>query len=344
MIASLQSLRFIFAIFIFIHHFYFNGVQWSPGGPAGVSFFFILSGFVLSAGYYDKISKAEFSYRIFILRRLVRVYPLHLLGLLFYIIIIGVFIGISRPYALVANLTLLQSWVPLKSFYFSGNAVSWCLSVMIFFYVLFPFIVRIIQSYKRLSLIIFIITLFLYLISVNCVPVEQIHYYVYIFPLTRLIDFLIGIYLYKLYVFIKLRDGISKCNPIMQSLIEITSLIPLIISLFIFNIVPEQYALSSLFWLPISIIIITFSICNRGVLSWLFSKQVLIKCGTISFTFYMIHQLFMIIANKILSVLHLNISDFVKFPIYLILTIALSYILYITIEKPISRRCNSYIK
>ena len=79
MIGSLQSLRGIFAIMIFLHHFPINGKGWfDAGGPCGVDFFLILSGFVLCVGYENKVLSSDFHYRHFIFKRLIRVYPLHI--------------------------------------------------------------------------------------------------------------------------------------------------------------------------------------------------------------------------------------------------------------------------
>ena len=79
MIGSLQSLRFIFAIMIFLHHFTGNGGVglFEAGGSCGVSFFMILSGFVMSVGYFEKVQLPSFNYTSFIGKRLIRVYPLH---------------------------------------------------------------------------------------------------------------------------------------------------------------------------------------------------------------------------------------------------------------------------
>ena len=83
MIGSLQSLRGIFAIMIFLHHFPINGKGWfDAGGPCGVDFFLILSGFVLCVGYENKVLSSDFHYRHFIFKRLIRVYPLHIFCLL----------------------------------------------------------------------------------------------------------------------------------------------------------------------------------------------------------------------------------------------------------------------
>lgn len=63
MINSLQSLRFIFVLLIILHHFPVNGVGlFAAGGSCGVSFFFVLSGFVITMGICNKIKNNEFHY------------------------------------------------------------------------------------------------------------------------------------------------------------------------------------------------------------------------------------------------------------------------------------------
>lgn len=82
MIRSLQSWRFIFALMIFLHHFPVDGKGlFEAGGSCGVSFFLILSGFVMSAGYGEKVLQNDFNYGNYFKKRLTRVYPLHLLCL-----------------------------------------------------------------------------------------------------------------------------------------------------------------------------------------------------------------------------------------------------------------------
>ena len=54
MIHTLQSLRFIFIMLVVLSHYI--GSSFDFGGECGVSFFFMLSGFVLSLAYSERIS------------------------------------------------------------------------------------------------------------------------------------------------------------------------------------------------------------------------------------------------------------------------------------------------
>lgn len=79
-IATLQSMRFVFCMQIFICHYFSNlGFHcFDYGGDAGVTFFFILSGFVLSMGCGASIKNGTFKYVQFLRKCLTKIYPLHL--------------------------------------------------------------------------------------------------------------------------------------------------------------------------------------------------------------------------------------------------------------------------
>lgn len=79
-ILTLQSMRFIFCILIFICHFLESTgkLHFYYGGDAGVTFFFILSGFVLSMGCGASIKNGTFKYVQFLRKCLTKIYPLHL--------------------------------------------------------------------------------------------------------------------------------------------------------------------------------------------------------------------------------------------------------------------------
>ena len=74
MIRTLQSLRFVFVMLVVISHY--NDAHFDFGGDCGVSFFFILSGFVLSLAYSDKISEGNFCSWSLLKRQWEKVYPI----------------------------------------------------------------------------------------------------------------------------------------------------------------------------------------------------------------------------------------------------------------------------
>ena len=76
--------------------------------------------------------------------------------------------------AFIPNVLLLQSLIPIKSIYFSYNAVSWYLSSAMILAILYPFIVKSLDrlSYKGKA-ITFILLLSAYSTLVYLLPVEH---------------------------------------------------------------------------------------------------------------------------------------------------------------------------
>lgn len=139
MIYSLQSLRVVFALCIFFHHL----DLFEAGGSCGVSFFLVLSGFVLAAGYGERAVRPDFVWKAYMQKRMARLLPLHWLTLLLALWVHGVLRGEQLSAGpLVANVLLLQSWFPWYGYFFSGNAVSWYLSDLMFFYAVFPLLMK----------------------------------------------------------------------------------------------------------------------------------------------------------------------------------------------------------
>jgi peptidoglycan/LPS O-acetylase OafA/YrhL len=158
---SLTGLRWVTAMMIFLFHIvvvqYFADPAGTPwigvfvGGGSGVTVFFILSGFVLAWGA-DARQKA----RSFYIRRLARVYPLHLVAVVLALITAATFVpGIRTPgiAPIGADVLLVSTWSP--DWWQAGNPVSWSLGCEAFFYLLFPVLIRLLRgrSARTLALV-----------------------------------------------------------------------------------------------------------------------------------------------------------------------------------------------
>lgn len=73
---ALSSLRFIFSILVFVGHLGLTKVA------VGHAFFIILSGYIMTYVYEKRLLLNTLSKKDFFLKRLIRIYPLHLLTLL----------------------------------------------------------------------------------------------------------------------------------------------------------------------------------------------------------------------------------------------------------------------
>jgi peptidoglycan/LPS O-acetylase OafA/YrhL len=162
LLPSLTGLRWVTAVMIFGFHVitlrYFTdqaalaGMVVFIGGRSGVTMFFVLSGFVLAWGHDPRRSAGSFY-----VRRLARVYPLHLVGVVLALLVAAVIVPSIRthgPAPLAANLLLVSSWNP--DWWQAGNPVSWSLVCEAFFYLLFPVLFRLLsgRSGRTLALVV----------------------------------------------------------------------------------------------------------------------------------------------------------------------------------------------
>jgi peptidoglycan/LPS O-acetylase OafA/YrhL len=151
----LTSIRFLFALLVVLFHGH-QGTLKQGGfdhwplfiqaivahGYVGVSFFFVLSGFILAYSYSGKLHDTNDGVQ-FWGARFARIYPAYLVafGIMLPIGIYSALINGDRGFALVTaglQLTLMQSWVPYAAL--QWNLPAWSLSVEAFFYALFPFL------------------------------------------------------------------------------------------------------------------------------------------------------------------------------------------------------------
>ena len=148
---SLTGLRWVAAFLVFVFHTAGWGIaasewfQWAHFGFIGVSFFFVLSGVVLTWSARPGQGAGQFYWR-----RFARVYPSHFVT---GAIAIALYLFVMPPHkelwAGLLALALLHAWVPLPGVYSAANGVSWSLSCEAFFYALFPGITAVFARVSR---------------------------------------------------------------------------------------------------------------------------------------------------------------------------------------------------
>lgn len=347
MIPSLQSLRFVFAIMIFLHHFTVDekGLFYI-GGSCGVSFFMILSGFVMSIGYSKKLEKPSWNYKSYLKKRLIRIYPLHLLCLLGFITIHLFNFSIIELCKLIPNLLLFQSWIPSPGYYFSGNAVSWCLSDMLFFYICFPFLIKLFKVEKTMYKV-GVIILFVYIPFLFLLPEQYTHPILYISPLFRLLDFILGIMTYHAYSNLNKMEWSQKMKKLSytkKTLLEF--FIAGILGIMLYIHPSDRLIYASYWWIIIPILILLFALFNDrgGAISTLLNNKLIVKLGEISFSFYMIHQLALLTLKSLFNKLSINMAWEFTLPLFFSIITAISFCIYTYYEKPLAAVLKKHIQ
>lgn len=295
MIKTLHSLRFVFIMLIVFSHVI--GKTFDFGGECGVSFFFVLSGFVLSVGYGQRIEAGQFRPQAFFLRQLCKFYPLHLVTLVLMALMdarLGVY---YEWYRLLPNILLLQSWIPDDAFYFVANGSSWFLSDMLFFYVVFHLLFRWLTHtpLKQLALVAAVV-LALYFLLAFSIPLGSVNSVLYASPLTRLLDFALGILTYRLYASDRgaaFRQWLARQGTARLTLLELATLAWVAASFFAYETLTPRLRCASLFWLVMPWVVFLFAGTHHvgGVISRWLSHPAMQWLGTISFEIYMVHML-----------------------------------------------------
>ena len=153
---ALTGLRFLAALYVVSLHYAPKSLKaaspalenFIASGYTAVSFFFVLSGFVLAYSYMDSDGSMTVSRRTFWVARLARIYPAYAFGLL---LMFPKFLGDMMDGAgtlirVIGRVTvfgsvsvgLLQAWWPKTALLW--NFPAWTLSVETVFYLSFPFL------------------------------------------------------------------------------------------------------------------------------------------------------------------------------------------------------------
>lgn len=157
-IDCLTGLRFVAALLVFIHHLDGHfGVEGTglPLANNAVSFFFVLSGFILTLVYGRRFEsnhrRAENTSSLtadifsFLKKRVARLWPLHFVCLLVCVATVR-YLNLDF-WVVVSNLFLVHSWTSSAPYVTGLNNVSWSISTELFFCFAFPIFV--IGGYRR---------------------------------------------------------------------------------------------------------------------------------------------------------------------------------------------------
>ncbi|NUT52856.1 MAG: acyltransferase, partial [Saccharothrix sp.] len=152
---TLTGMRFAAALMVFAFHVSLEGVfaDTSVGGAyyaavnkfgfVGVSFFFILSGFVLTWS-----ARETDAPRRFWRRRFVKIYPNHVVTWVAAVVLMVAVGPAFGWHQALPNLLLVHTWVPVREVFSSMNNVSWSLACEVLFYLSFPVLLPLVRRIR----------------------------------------------------------------------------------------------------------------------------------------------------------------------------------------------------
>ena len=200
--SALPFFRFFAACVVVFFHFG-QKVEFYPqvpeifkAGPQMVTFFFVLSGFVLSLGYHQR----ELNLSHYWSKRAIKILPLYLLALLVSAWL-SALSGQLSPAEFILNLFCLQSWFPHP---LSLNFAGWFVSVLMFFYCIFPPILFLLQKIRPDGRVMVTVSFLLWL-TTQGILIRLLnsdfytgypswsHDLIYYFPLSHFCSFFMGV-------------------------------------------------------------------------------------------------------------------------------------------------------
>lgn len=156
---ALTGLRFFAALHVVLHHYLITVpayrqsappfvLRLMDAGPAAVTLFFVLSGFLLSYNYLQADGELRADKREFWAARFARLYPVYFLGIVVYapiaitryfsgtgLSVVDVGPGPAFWVSGVLTLFMLQAWTVV---FLAWNGPCWSVSAEAFFYLIFP--------------------------------------------------------------------------------------------------------------------------------------------------------------------------------------------------------------
>ncbi|EWM16558.1 acyltransferase [Kutzneria sp. 744] len=301
------------------------------GGEIGVSFFFVLSGFVLMWSARPGDSPLRF-WR----RRLARIYPVHVVTALLTVVLgatLGhwarpdVFYGVPEFGVFLANMFLVHSWVPeLQQ---SLNTVSWTLACEVFFYLTFPIWGALARRLSARGAWVFA------LVSVGLVLLPAViqgefpaAHWLQSFPAARLGEFTLGVALARLVALEAWR------GPRLEIAVGV-----MLVSYFLVPVWPREYAFSVATIIGFGVLIPAAAVADLRNDHSFWRSRTMVRLGELSFAFYMIHLLVIRVVRRAepgLMRLHSTPELFVVAGIFAV-SLGLAWVLYEYVETPCRR-------
>jgi peptidoglycan/LPS O-acetylase OafA/YrhL len=299
---QLTSLRFFAALAVLASHLWILAEEPNPLQPlarglfaegfAGVSFFFVLSGYILSHSYGARLRDGRVSRGEYWALRVARIGPLHWLTALPFALAALIGAGWASLPISLANLAMVQSWVPLEHWYFSLNEPSWSLADELFFYTVFAWAAgwstRVLGWVMGLCLLMAIaVAGWLVMHGQGAIrhgeAMTPTHWLTYINPLTRLLDFLAGMLAWRLPP-PRWRGGLATLVEVGACALVVgaAALLPTLG-------VADSWRMQ-LAYLPGMLLLVWVFGGGRGTLSrWLAKSAALVLLGEASFALYLVH-------------------------------------------------------
>ncbi|WP_332788226.1 acyltransferase family protein [Sphingomonas sp. GB1N7] len=285
---ALDSLRGVCACMIVLLHFdtfgYISRSAFVQHSFLFVDFFFVLSGFVIAASYGDRLGEG-YSIPKFMMLRLGRVYPLHIVMLALFVAWELATINIVRPSGrlpfsdgytvgmIFANLGLVQTFIGHPT---SWNGPAWSIAVEVWTYLVFAFGFRYLGRFLVLVALILAVVCGCYLLTATDRYLNVFHEGAFA---RCLIGFSLGVVTFRAHRYFQPRLGVT-----LATLLEIVA-----VAATIAIVVAAGASILSLAVPPLFALVILVFAQQSGAMSRVLILPPLEFLGKVSYSIYMVH-------------------------------------------------------
>lgn len=345
--SSLPFFRFFAACVVVFFHFG-QKIEFYPQVPAifktgslMVTFFFVLSGFVLFLGYHQK---ERVSWLHYFCKRAIRILPLYFLA---FFLSAG-FLALSGQLSwleFVLNFFCLQSWFPQP---LSLNFTSWFVSDLLFFYCVFPFILFFLKKIQPSGTTMMMVGLSVWAMTQGLlIKLLNTDFYtgypswsydlIYYFPLSHFCSFFMGIC--GAY-YVRMSDLRAQQGGVVSLLttVIIFSAVGVMVQLQpeLVKLVGFKIPFASSFYAPIVLLLIFHLTLTHNPLLKMLSWQRFVLWGEMSYALFILQapmdRLYKYVSPEY-GIMHPGIS----FVLFFVVLISVAFLVTL-VEKPIVRR------
>ena len=296
--------------------------------------FFILSGFLLYYLYSDKLQNfSSQTIKDFYLKRIKRIYPHYIVSTIVMCILTGVVL-----WAIPIEIFCLQGFFP-SLFSKMGNGGTWFISCLFFSYLLFPVLNKIVSITKKDYLIVFLLYLAAVYTVILGVDLKIKWVAIYIHPIYRMLEFVVGMYIGKIFINKQLKSLQATCVAIL-GIILLFVLIPVLYKNNFINHIKfaRNYLYYALITIPLFSTIIYSLACVKNKFVDAISQSKIIKYLTaLTFPFFIWQGVGQKLTKNLIQTFSLNEHSFCcLFVVTLVITL-LAYIIIDIIPKYTTR-------
>lgn len=326
-IVSLQALRAIGAILIYVHHSGLKGSVVEAFGDCGVNWFFVLSGFVLAASFsHQDAGLQALSWRCFrqmeaqfMTGRFRRVAPMYYVAMLLMVVVMKFHFSLR---AAGWQGLMLQSWIPDEDVYFGLNGPAWFVSDIMVCHALFLPLLRLRMKRPQIFRMALIAGVVGYVVALWVIPVGSELYWIYVFPPMQVPSFVMGMLLWPL----ANRFRGMVFSPQAANAIVMGSVVIVVVALLGYDQIPMSLRLSAYWWVPTSMLIVALTATDgcrcatMAVLHW----KLLVELGNAAYGFFILHVPWIVGTRLVMRHFHVDLPLGVELPVGILMLAMIS--------------------